>query len=834
MTIEYIGATTRPNQMTIAASPISSLGTTVEHVTLDIDYQIIEHFSRHLYGSANKAIEELVANGFDAYAEKVQVYLPGQFSTNYVAVWDDGWSMGIDGLKDLWMIASSPKESLGRVAEGPRGPRKMIGKFGIGKLASYTIGDTITHLCRTNDMYFAVTVDYRDIHPGGDREPVTSRNPLSAPIRVLTADQASLFVSEVFDTDREPQVRKLLARESWTLVVVGSLKGKEIQQGRLMWVLGNGMPLRPDFRVWLNDEEVGPRLERNAVEEWDLASTPVQEALEPDWRKAVGRGEVGGELEFGREVGLDSVKPEIEIPYAFFPELGWVWGFVRLFEISLLDARASEHGRSHGFFIMVRGRLLNTDDPELFLKPPSYGTFYRSQFVLNIDALDEELLADRSRLQQDTAKARELALLQQSLYMAARTFLENRDAQRADEEKHLASLPTRSREFYREPVTALLVKAGSKAPLDFKISKPRVERRPLGADQRLSKLSPDGQGFLVNASHPYFKVLERRLGKSRKAQEFYRTFDLFAVSDLLLEGHLYDIGLTVAQVDSIVLWREGLFRELAKAYEAAPSELAMELVNSSYIGGASFEMALAKILESMGFVAERRGDPGKEDVFLMATIGPGSYSLIFEAKGSRHRIANDEAEVGGAASHREKAGAEHAVIVAREFGGFGGSTTQEAAILGECRAVGSVSIMTVEALNLLSEIVNEFGYPLDIIRDVFTTLETPPEKLKRIQGLQSPQRDFDYERLLNSVWHEQQHEASGDLVAYRRIWQTEWKSEMTFEQFEQKLVMLETLAAGRIRVMLGQHEMFLLQSPSIVLEAMGASLLGRGASYSRT
>ncbi len=54
---------------------------TVSTVQVAIDYAIIEHFSQHLYGSPNKAIEELVSNSFDAFASKVFVYIPGKYTT---------------------------------------------------------------------------------------------------------------------------------------------------------------------------------------------------------------------------------------------------------------------------------------------------------------------------------------------------------------------------------------------------------------------------------------------------------------------------------------------------------------------------------------------------------------------------------------------------------------------------------------------------------------------------------------------------------------------------------------------------------------------------------
>jgi DNA mismatch repair ATPase MutL len=54
-----------------------------------------------LYGSPNKAVEELVANSFDAMAQNVYVYVPERF-TERLLVWDDGESMDVAGLRAMW------------------------------------------------------------------------------------------------------------------------------------------------------------------------------------------------------------------------------------------------------------------------------------------------------------------------------------------------------------------------------------------------------------------------------------------------------------------------------------------------------------------------------------------------------------------------------------------------------------------------------------------------------------------------------------------------------------------------------------------------------------
>ena len=60
----------------MAQEPIfASVGTATDNIEVRLSYRIIELFSEGLYASPNKAVEELVANSFDAGAQRVQVLL---------------------------------------------------------------------------------------------------------------------------------------------------------------------------------------------------------------------------------------------------------------------------------------------------------------------------------------------------------------------------------------------------------------------------------------------------------------------------------------------------------------------------------------------------------------------------------------------------------------------------------------------------------------------------------------------------------------------------------------------------------------------------------------
>ena len=719
-------------------------GNVVDQVSLNVDYRIIEHFSRHLYDSPNKAVEELVANAFDAFATEVLVFTPGPYTTDRLLVWDDGESMNVDGLKALWWIARSPKSGE-RVEERNGKERKIIGKFGIGKLASYAVGEIISHICRHQGEFYLVSIDYATVR---------GSKPVQAPIIGLPEDRAVELVKSLF-SELPPSAACMLQRDSWTLAVVEKLKVADLPSGRLTWVLGNGMPLRPDFAIAVNEKTVHSRLEKQAAVNWDFGSEEVIDAIKNRWRDAMKDGSVSSTPEFDRQTGLDPGDSSKDVPFVRFPGLGQVWGHVRLFDETLLKFRAHDHGRSHGFFLIVRGRLVNPDNEKLFIRDPSFQTFYRSQFILFVDDLDEALLADRQRFRLDEPVQQELTTLQEALSGIARTTVEERDKRRDDEQSTRSMLPTGSRIHYREPINALLLRAPVEEVADFDPAAVTVERKDIGKDDPISVVAFKENAFHVNTLHPYYSVVRKRAGESKAAREFLRTFDLFAISERLLEGHLFNVGMSEDEIGEIVTWREGLFRRLAASYEDTP-ELIGEMLRTSYTGGRGFEKALCAVFQDMGFSAEHDGGSGKKDAFVVATVGLESYSLTVEAKGSGGDIDNAAADVGAAASHRDRAGAEHALIIARKFSGFAAKPDRDPALMGECRSTGRVSIMELESLEKIHASVSRFSYPLPLLKDVFTTLETPRKKLTSIDGLVTPVEGFDYMKLLHQIWSRQQ------------------------------------------------------------------------------
>ena len=439
------------------------------------------------------------------------------------------------------------------------------------------------------------------------------------------------------------------------------------------------------------------------------------------------------------------------------------------------------------------------------------------------------MLAGRQGLRLDERTRQELEILQKALSGIARTTIEERDKKQDEGQSTHSVLPTGSRIHYRDPLNALLFRAPVEDVDDFDPAAVTVERKDLGEDEPISVVAFQENAFHVNSRHPYYSAIGKRTGQSKAAREFLRTFDLFAISERLLEGHLFNVGISEDEIKEIVEWREGLFRRLAASYENTP-EMIGEMRGASYVGGRGFEKALCAVFEDMGFSAEHDGGSGKKDAFVVATVGHESYNFTVEAKGSVGDVDNRTANVSGAASHRDQVGAKHALIIARKFAGFATGSDRDVALLKECRATEGVSIMELDSLEKIHGAISRFSYPLPLLRDVFMTLETPRDKLSRIDGLVKPVEGFDFLKLLNQIWKRQRSSALGDTVAYKSVFQEDgWREQkMEFKDFQRRLVALDTLAAGRIQVDTKKREVYLRQSPDLILDQIEKSLRGEG------
>ena len=187
---------------------------------------------------------------------------------------DGIWNGRRSGLGELrWLIGRKPVSAT-LTNSLPKG-RKQIGKFGIGKLATYVLANRLTHICKVGGVYYSTSMDFSKI-PSGEGGAVREEKFL-LPLRKLTEHEAKEAVgSLVAGTKPGYKAVKLFgpgAAKTWTVAVMSDLKdmASEIQRGRLRWILQTAMPLRDDFALFLNGEKVPPsKLTAKKVGHWIL------------------------------------------------------------------------------------------------------------------------------------------------------------------------------------------------------------------------------------------------------------------------------------------------------------------------------------------------------------------------------------------------------------------------------------------------------------------------------------------------------------------------------------------------------------------------------------
>ncbi len=382
-----------------------TIGKKAANIDVKISYRIIQLFSEGLYSSPNKAIEELVSNAFDAGATKVHILISPDLAHEdaTIAVLDNGIGMDEQGLQQHWLIGVSNK----RMANfKPPAGRKQIGKFGIGKLATYVLAEHLTHISKVGKKYYATSMDFRKI-PSGEKGGIHTEKAVTLPLRILTEHDAKIALAPWINGSK-PGFKELklfgtTAIKNWTCAILSGLKpmATEIRLGSLKWILKTALPLRDHFKLFLNGDPVPPsKLKEKRIGQWQVGRELVDlPKPAPD------------DLQVTKDERVD-VDPREQWGLTH-RKLGRITGYAELYEDLLTAGKSADIERSHGFFVYVLDRLINLDDEYFGIDSNllRHGTFSRFRMVVHIDKLDEELRSSR----EDIRKS--------ELFYIARNFL---------------------------------------------------------------------------------------------------------------------------------------------------------------------------------------------------------------------------------------------------------------------------------------------------------------------------------------------------------------------------------------------------------------------------
>jgi hypothetical protein len=670
----------------------TTVGTQTDKIDIRLSYKIVRLFSEGLYASSNKAIEELVANAFDAGAQRVAVFMPADFHAQggTIAVLDDGEGMDNAGLKRHWLIGKSMKRELDEL---PRG-RQQIGKFGIGKLATYVLANRLTHISKSHGKFYATSMDYRVVDERGDQE-IEAKAPVTIGLRELSAEQAAEALKDWTETQAFKNTGIKLfgtgAAKSWTFAILSDLKEKvlEIRPGRLEWVLRTAMPLRDDFEVYLR----GTRLESSKAEKGRIKRWTIGKEIVDLPKPASDEVETVEDKE---------QKPDTELRYSLrHPKVGLVRGYAEIYRDPLGGGKSDLVGRSNGFFVYVLGRLINPDDGHFGISANElrHGTFSRMRVAVHMDGLDDFLQSDREHFQEGTVLEDARNILR-AIFNWIRPKLESEDAGEDAGAKLSRKLGASPTSLARRPIIDM-----ARAALDGKVKSRYIALPPAttqseretfiaametraetpelfisGIDFVSDRTADDGIAVYdaatarlrINQIHPFIGAFFDQFVSDASGLPL----EVFAMSEVLLESQLHQAGLKQDQIDSVMTGRDQLLRYVASTSgRVTPLSIANSLRDSRNDQD-KLEQWVVEAFRALGFETSRVGKSGNPDGVAEAVLGPDSnkqprrYKVSLEAKSKEKPGTTVSAKTVGVATiarQRKKFNCEHAIVVGQQF-----------------------------------------------------------------------------------------------------------------------------------------------------------------------
>lgn len=740
---------------------VETVGTKKSKIPVEVSTRFLEHFSEQLYSSPQKAFEELIANGWDAGADFVDIRIPTDLAAEdaTITLLDNGISMDESGLHELWHIAFSPKQS-----QRHQYGRQMVGKFGIGKLATYVLANRLTYICKARDNIIRrVTMDYGDIDRRAEPKKLVSN--LSLDMYEVGFDDLCQSLQAVTDGDTTLEIIKgnlevpkdtaeidsdfgaegsSLERESegtWTLVILSDLKpaGRELSAPILRRMLRAALPLSTEMVIRMNGEVLkSTKTDIDVLCEWKIGTELGFKELE------ISRDADGNAPDDAEEVveKIPITFSDDPIPHAILPNVGQVTGVVRLYQDRISGGKSEERGVSNGFFVNVLGRVINQNDPSFGEKNLSHTAWSRFRMTVRADGLDDYLTTNREQFQNQRALTIFRAFLRQAFNKARVAFDSDSSVEMPDSGDILVrSLGVLSLAPLRSAVSEALK---SQAPLPGLFDEAGIEDRDIarkdwhdntsdnirnalstvkfekGNDKEFVKFRIADNAIVINKNHPF--VAEHT--RTRAEKELMRTV---AIVDLLSDIYGLEAGIEPDKLEGVRDFRNKLMQFRALAQRKSGTHIAQILLSVQHNSDESeqLETIVGDALSYLGFQVTKLGKSGEPDGVAkgFSITRPWEptgdepeqpiYSFTYDAKSSRH----DKAKTGNLSldaveGHRKKHGADYALVIAPGYQtGEADSRTEN----------GKIALMTARDLGRLLELTVEYGaIPLNQIEEVFT------------------------------------------------------------------------------------------------------------------
>ncbi|MDZ7724639.1 MAG: ATP-binding protein [candidate division KSB1 bacterium] len=771
----------------------ATAGATTDQIDVRISHRIIQLFSEGLYSSPNKAIEELVSNSFDAGANNVHILLAPDLRAPdaTIVIIDDGEGMNGDGLKKHWIIGESTRRRAGGSSR-----RKPIGRFGIGKLSTYVLAAKLTHISKSGDTYYAATMDYSNLTGSvtDASEGVFDEQTIQIPLRTLTMEQAREAVQYWTRGDKDGyQALRLFgeeASESWTVAIMSNLKemGQKVKIGRLRWVLRTAMPQQIDFRLFLDGDPITPPEMDRPLKKLVLGKDVI--AMSPPCPTGLIAREDTRESE-------DSIHR-----YGVYHEelLGRITGYIEIFADEL-DRGKEKFEQSSGFFVYVRGRRVNVDDPGFGIERNllRHGTFSRFRMVVHIDSLDEALRSSRESFQQGDLYEAVQNFLRAAFNMARNKLVEH-DRTQTPSARMFASISAAPGSLTRKPLLALARMVAENRATPFYLRFPSglsaeenaallktLQEQAEGADGLLrleiSVLdSKDGLAvfdaregkLLVNSSHPFIAAFQEFFSDPARSLPL----EMVVMAEILLEAHLYHMGLDESVIRDAIGRRDELLRQFVRSSARRTAGMIALALTEARDDANELEEEMRAAFEAMGFAnVIRIGGSGKPDGTAEAHLAASEdgsvqrYKVGLEAKSGK-TVSAHRLNVSGIARHMEDYRCDHHLVIGN---GFATSNEVNSATVRDInnhkeKTRRTITLMHIDDLARLIRIASAKRIGgLSRLRGLFRDCVTPEESKDWVDVLseEEPERR-PYKEILETIW-KLAEEVPNEAVEYAAV-----------------------------------------------------------------
>jgi len=740
-------------------------------IPVEISTRFLEHFSEQLYSSPQKAFEELISNGWDAGATLVDIQIADdlQSSDATMCVLDNGASMDAQGLRELWHIAFSPKRD-----QPLQHGRHVVGKFGIGKLATYVLASKLTYICKASDgVIRRVTMDYGVVDRNADADKLISE--LELKLFEVSQDEVKAVLDEVhggagiwkrivdgvkpigLPAIEQPEFTQPLAtsdqpeRNTWTLVILSGLKptGRELKVGVLKRMLGAALPFSSEMAILINGERISSsKLNAPIAKEWEIGpdlkitSFEVPNGTSADADEQVDEDDTTGDGSSGGAHTIQVTSGKTPQPYIDIPGIGRVTGRVQLFVDKITGGKSDSRGASNGFHVNVLGRVVNQNDPTFGAENLSHAAWARFRMAVRVDGLNAFLNTNREQFREQNELKIFRAFLRKVFNVARSHYDSDKNAEMPDGGDVLVkSLGVLSLAPLRSAVSEALrtqpqipglfddrgITDREQKREDWRANTAENIRSALGQvkyekvdDDSFVKFRISDSTIVVNRDHPF--VTEH--SRSRAEKELMRTV---AMVSLLSDVYALELGVEPSQLEAIREYRDQLMRYRALQRRKSGMHIAKLLLSTQHKSSQpkQLEKVLSDALTYLGFTVRELAQSGEPEGVAQAFPTPSTrmpteddpepplYSFTYDAKTSKYETASTgNCSLDAVNEHRERYKAPYALLVAPGF--------EEGALATRCDQL-NITPMKASDLGRLLEYTVEYGaIPLDVFETLFT------------------------------------------------------------------------------------------------------------------